>query len=65
MAPDGNEADGTVRIWRNARLATLSPSLPGMGVVENGAVVTQGGRIALRRAGCGPACKHRRVGGGH
>jgi imidazolonepropionase len=47
MAPDGNEADGTVRIWRNARLATMSPSLPGMGVVENGAVVTQGSRIAF------------------
>jgi imidazolonepropionase len=31
--------------WRNARLATLSP--PGLGVVERGALVTQGGRIVF------------------
>ncbi len=27
------------RIWRNARLATLSAARPGIGAVENGAVV--------------------------
>jgi imidazolonepropionase len=34
------------RIWHNARLATLSPSRPGLGVVENGLIATTGGRIA-------------------
>ena len=33
------------RIWRNARLATLSPALPGMGLVEHGAVAVENGRI--------------------
>lgn len=33
------------RIWRNARLATLSPALPGMGLVEHGAVAAEDGRI--------------------
>ncbi|MGB3831856.1 MAG: imidazolonepropionase [Mesorhizobium sp.] len=33
------------RIWRNARLATLSPALPGMGLVEHGAVAVDDGRI--------------------
>jgi imidazolonepropionase len=35
----------SVRIWRNARLATLAERTPGLGIVENGAVATQGGRI--------------------
>src|SRR5688572_9513614 len=34
-----------VRVWRNARLATLAATLPSIGVVENGAVVTRGDRI--------------------
>jgi imidazolonepropionase len=34
------------RIWRNARLATLDPALPGLGTVERGAVVAQDGKIA-------------------
>jgi imidazolonepropionase len=34
------------RIWRNARLATLAASRPGLGIVERGAVVTRAGRIA-------------------
>ena len=33
------------RIWRNARLATLSEALPGLGVVEHGAVLAENGRI--------------------
>lgn len=33
------------RIWRNARLATLDPSLPGLGVVERGLIAAQDGRI--------------------
>ncbi|MBB2971343.1 imidazolonepropionase [Mesorhizobium sp. RMAD-H1] len=34
------------RLWRNARLATLSENLPGLGVVEKGAVAVRDGRIA-------------------
>jgi imidazolonepropionase len=47
MERDGIDSDRTVRIWRNARLATMSPSLPGLGVVENGAIVAEGGRITF------------------
>jgi len=35
-----------VHVWRNARLATLDPSLPGLGIVERGAVAVRRGRIA-------------------
>ena len=34
-------------IWRDARLATLSPALPGLGIVERGAVAAVAGRIAF------------------
>ena len=37
----------TYRIWRNARLATLSSALPGLGVIEAGAVAALDGRIAF------------------
>ncbi|MFN4177051.1 imidazolonepropionase [Phenylobacterium sp.] len=40
-----------MKVWRNARLATLSPRLPGLGVVEDGAVAADGERIAY----AGPA----------
>jgi imidazolonepropionase len=33
------------RLWRNARLATLAASRPGLGVVEKGAVLVEGERI--------------------
>ena len=36
----------TARVWRNARLATLKESLPGLGIVENGAIAVVDGRIA-------------------
>ena len=35
------------RVWRNARLATLNESLPGLGIVENGAIAVCDGRIAF------------------
>ena len=35
------------RVWRNARLATLNESLPGLGIVENGAIAVVDGRIAF------------------
>ncbi|WP_200834874.1 imidazolonepropionase [Phyllobacterium salinisoli] len=37
---------GKDRLWRNARLATLSEGLPGLGIVEKGAVAIRDGRIA-------------------
>lgn len=33
------------RLWRNARLATLAPVLPGLGVIERGAIAARNGRI--------------------
>lgn len=41
------------RIWRNARLATLAEGLPGLGVVERGAIVAEGGRIVYAGAEAG------------
>ncbi len=38
------------RIWRNARLATLDPALPGLGEIERGAVACADGRIAFAGA---------------
>jgi len=35
------------RLWRNARLATLAPDLPGLGVVERGAIACRGGQIVF------------------
>ncbi len=37
-------------IWRNARLLTLDPERPGLGIVENGAVAARDGRIAFAGA---------------
>lgn len=34
------------RVWRGARIATLDPSRPGLGVIEDGAVAAREGRIA-------------------
>ena len=36
---------GRVRLWRNARLATLAENAPGLGIVENGAIAARDGRI--------------------
>jgi len=33
------------RIWRNARIATLSPSREGLGIIENGFIAARDGRI--------------------
>jgi imidazolonepropionase len=35
-----------VRVWRNARLVTLAPDKPGLGIVERGAVAIEDRRIA-------------------
>jgi imidazolonepropionase len=38
------------KIWLNARLATLAPERPGLGVIEPGAVAAMDGRIAFAGA---------------
>lgn len=38
---------GQMRIWRNARLATLADALPGLGIVEAGAIASRDGRIVF------------------
>ncbi len=37
-------------IWRNARLITLDPGQSGLGIVDNGAMITRGGRIVYAGA---------------
>jgi len=37
---------GRPRLLRNARLATLDPKLPGLGIIEKAAIVIEDGRIA-------------------
>jgi imidazolonepropionase len=34
-------------IWLDARLATLTPDRPGLGIVERGAIAAKDGRIAF------------------
>jgi len=42
----GSGSNSSARsLWRNARLATLRENLPGLGIIEKGAVVYEGGRI--------------------
>ena len=45
MTSSSADNSPSIRIWRNARLATLAASRPSIGVVENGAVVVNGDRI--------------------
>lgn len=35
------------RLWRGARLATLAPGSPGIGLIDRGAIASRGGRIAF------------------
>jgi len=44
MAATG-EQEIRPRIWRNARLATFAEGLPGLGIVEGGAIAARDGRI--------------------
>jgi len=54
MAAGGENIAGGDRsgrtLWLNARLATLDPALPGLGMAERGAVVAEGGRIVYAGA---------------
>ncbi|MGE0279168.1 MAG: imidazolonepropionase [Rhizobiaceae bacterium] len=47
MAEASKAQAGGARIWRNARLATLATGLPGLGVIENGAIAVHGQRIVF------------------
>ena len=47
MGVSKTQATAGTRIWRNARLATMSPALPGLGIVERGAIAAVDGRIAF------------------
>jgi imidazolonepropionase len=40
------------RMWRSARLATLAPGKPGLGIVEDGLVACRDGRIVFAGARC-------------
>jgi imidazolonepropionase len=53
MAGAREKPSSRTRIWHNARLATMSQSLPGLGVVDDGAIVASEGRIVF----AGPAAE--------
>jgi imidazolonepropionase len=40
-----HESQPKARLWRNARLATLAPDTPGLGIVDHGAIAVRGGKI--------------------
>ncbi|WP_027038324.1 imidazolonepropionase [Mesorhizobium ciceri] len=45
MAGQSKSRAGDLRLWRNARLATMAEGSAGLGVVEHGAVAARDGRI--------------------
>ncbi|MER8406506.1 imidazolonepropionase [Mesorhizobium sp. M1307] len=45
MAAESKSRAGEVRLWRNARLATMAESSAGSGVVDHGAIAVRNGRI--------------------
>ena len=45
MAAESKSRSGGLRLWRNARLATMAEGAAGLGVVEHGAVAARDGRI--------------------
>lgn len=47
MAGTAGGTEPYTRVWRNARLATMAESLPGLGIVDQGAVVAEDGRIVF------------------
>src|SRR5271168_105573 len=42
-----NDTGPREAVWLNARLATLAPGRPGLGVIEAGAIAARDGRIAF------------------
>ncbi|MDQ1197204.1 imidazolonepropionase [Agrobacterium sp. SORGH_AS 787] len=48
MTNRNSTSDGNgISLWRNARIATLDPSLDGLGIIEGGAIAVRDGRIAF------------------
>jgi imidazolonepropionase len=47
FSESSEEFKGKICLWRNARLATLAEGRPGLGIVDKGAVVTEGDRIVF------------------
>ncbi len=47
FSSDGAPGELRPHLWRNARIASLDPQEPGLGIVERGAVVTENGRIVF------------------
>lgn len=47
MTTSKTTTSAAARVWRNARLATLAGTLPGLGIVEKGAVAVENGRIVF------------------
>lgn len=45
MAAESKSRAGAIRIWRNARLATMAESEAGLGIVEKGAIAARDGLI--------------------
>ncbi|TGQ41217.1 MULTISPECIES: imidazolonepropionase [unclassified Mesorhizobium] len=45
MDGESKSRTGAVRIWRNARLATMAEGAAGLGIVEQGSIVARDGRI--------------------
>ena len=45
MAGESKSRTGEIRLWRNARLATMADSAAGLGIVEDGAIVARDGLI--------------------
>ena len=42
--------NAATRIWMNARLATMAPGRPGLGIIDDGVLVAEGERIAYAGA---------------
>ena len=47
MLSSATDDEARPRVWRNARLATLNPALPGLGIIDKGAVAVVGDRIVF------------------
>ncbi|MBL8581831.1 MAG: imidazolonepropionase [Rhizobiaceae bacterium] len=47
MSTGGGQKANDATVWRNARLATFAEELPGMGIVEHGALAARDGRIVF------------------
>lgn len=43
--PDQTTDQNAISLWRNARIATLAPSAPNLGIVDKGAIAVRNGRI--------------------